>query len=823
MSPQELLNTNGITLQSYAPGRYYTTCPQCSQNRTKTGHKNFKCLGVTITDDGRVMWGCNHCQWSGPEKGTGERRSAEDLISYIYRGRDGVVSFRKVRNRPGKQPRFWLERSDGKGGWVKGATREITWIIYRKDEVDKAIRAGGTIAVVEGEKDADNLWHLGIAATCNAHGASEPGKKSKWTDLHSQQLAGADIIVFNDNDAPGYAHADTVCKLSLGVAKRVRRLDLKDHWSGISEGGDISDWLAIDGHTPERLRELIKTAPDVAAPAPGPEPPIDVDAELERLAKLSMFEYERGRTAAAEKLKLRAAILDKLVFAKRAELGLGEQDDGKQGHPLKYDEPEPWPEPVDGAQLLDEIAAAVLRFMILPKLGDIIAALWVVHTYLLDLQLMSPRLQISAPDSECGKSTLLDVMHALVRRAQWAVNLTPAVTFRLVDRFQPTILLDEADATLPTYEDLRSILDSGHHPRGEVPRLVGDEYEPRGFRTYGAVAFALIGRLGGKLRTLDSRSVVIRLERKRANQIVESFDATRSPAELLPLKRRVIRWVHDHRQAIADARVETTLSNRRADNWRILLQIAEVAGGDWPKHALAAAMAPGELAQSQLEELLSDVRRIFAANEADTVVTDKGDKFINSTRLAEALAAIDGHSWAEYDRSGKPLTANKLARLLKRVEIIPRPNSDASARGYHFGYFAEALATYLPAAPGVSKCQAVRNADGAGTSRDSKVSETPPSSDTLKAPPYADEIETSDDLTLWKGGNGQMRAGPLDAQVIPEIKEWAIALVRRHWDVPDRDALLDQALRERLFNKYDVFPGDLEAAVALVMDAVFRT
>jgi hypothetical protein len=43
-----------------------------------------------------------------------------------------------------------------------------------------------------------------------------------------------------------------------------------------------------------------------------------------------------------------------------------------------------------------------------------------------------------------------------------------------------------------------------------------------------------------------------------------------------------------------------------------------------------------------------------------------------------------------------------------------------------------------------------------------------------------------------------MRTDRLDAQAIPEIKEWAIAFVRRHWDAPDRDALLGQALRERL-------------------------
>ena len=189
------------------------------------------------------------------------------------------------------------------------------------------------------------------------------------------------------------------------------------------------------------------------------------------------------------------------------------------------------------------------------------------------------------------------------------------------------------------------MLDFGHHPRGEVPRLVGEELEPRAFKTYGAFAFALIGRLTGKLKTLDSRSILIRLERKRADQIVEDFNANTSSAELAPLKRRIVRFVEDNRGAIAAARVRSSLSNRRADNWRILLQIAAVAGGDWPERARKAAAAPGELVQSQLEELLSDIATVFATS--GDVLIDKDDKFISSTRLAEALAAIDGNSWAE--------------------------------------------------------------------------------------------------------------------------------------------------------------------------------
>ncbi len=203
VTAEELLKAHNIHLPDTSPGRQYATCPQCSATR---GKKNDKCLGVTIDAEG-VCWGCNHCGWSGPPKGSGGKH---ELQAYVYRDADGVALFRKVRNLPGREPRFWLERADGRGGWLKGTKGVDTRIIYRLDEVKKAITEGRIIACAEGEKDADNLWATGIAATCNAHGASEPAKRAKWTPAHSEQLVNADLVVFNDNDAAGYEHADAM-------------------------------------------------------------------------------------------------------------------------------------------------------------------------------------------------------------------------------------------------------------------------------------------------------------------------------------------------------------------------------------------------------------------------------------------------------------------------------------------------------------------------------------------------------------------------------------------------------------------------------------
>jgi hypothetical protein len=233
-SPAELLAANGIALESTAPGRYYTMCPQCSHTRSEA-HQKAKCLGVTIEGDS-ARWGCNHCGWTGP---AGRGNPKPELPSHRYA--DGKL--RKVCNPPGSKNRFRWEHWDGQR-WQNGIGGVKTGdLLYRIDEARKAIEAGREVCCVEGEKDADSLWRLNIPATCNAHGASDviknPKAKPKWTTAHSAQLKDASIVVFNDNDAPGYAHADATCKLSLGVAKRVRRLDLKPHWPEIGKGQDL--------------------------------------------------------------------------------------------------------------------------------------------------------------------------------------------------------------------------------------------------------------------------------------------------------------------------------------------------------------------------------------------------------------------------------------------------------------------------------------------------------------------------------------------------------------------------------------------------------
>jgi RecA-family ATPase len=196
-------------------------------------------LGVTITADNNLYFGCNHCHITGPMVGV-----HDELPHYDY-----GVEQRKIR----VNGKFGWEHRNGEGSWENGSGGSINKL-YR---IDEAVEAGGTVLVCEGEKDVDNLWVLGFAAVCHPHGAGN------WTTEHSAQLKGLSLVVLNDNDEVGYKYAAAAVKHSLGVARSVRRLDLKDYWPAISEGEDISDWLEKGGGSEDWLERIIAELPEI--------------------------------------------------------------------------------------------------------------------------------------------------------------------------------------------------------------------------------------------------------------------------------------------------------------------------------------------------------------------------------------------------------------------------------------------------------------------------------------------------------------------------------------------------------------------------------
>ena len=177
---------------------------------------------------------------------------------------------------------------------------------------------------------------------------------------------------------------------------------------------------------------------------------------------------------------------------------------------------------VNNPKVSDDIKNILNWHMVFPDHVAEACTLWVLHTHAIDAARISPLLAITSPEKRCGKTTLECLLSKLTHRPLPAANISPAALFRAVEKWQPTLLIDEADTFLRGNDELRGIINSGHtRDTAFVIRTVGDDHEPARFSTWGPKAIALIGTLPP---TLHDRSIVIRLRRKKPDEKVQRLE-----------------------------------------------------------------------------------------------------------------------------------------------------------------------------------------------------------------------------------------------------------------------------------------------------------
>jgi putative DNA primase/helicase len=406
---------------------------------------------------------------------------------------------------------------------------------------------------------------------------------------------------------------------------------------------------------------------------------------LQRLAALSVLEYERVRDSEAKKLKCRTAILDKLVDGKRQNNG-----DALQGRGVNLPDVELWPEPVNGAEVLAQTADTFRQYIALTDGAADVLALWCAHTHGFNAFICSPRLNISSPEKCCGKTTLRDVVAEFVPRSVLTENLSVAVLFRLVEAHTPTILADEYDSWINDKEELRGLLNAGHRRGASVLRCEGDGNEVRAFAAYAPAVLCGIGALPG---TLQDRSIIVKLERAKPTELHTRFDPRHTEREQ-ELCRKLARWVADNVAQLeaADPFLPDGVFNRLADNWRPLFAIAEIAGSDWPQRCATAfaklTSRDDAEAQGIGAVLLTDIRQVLAEN---------GVERIFSRVLVGSLSEMKERPWPEAQR-GKPITERWVARQLARFGIHSKTLriGEDRAKGYETADFTETFERYIP-------------------------------------------------------------------------------------------------------------------------------
>jgi len=342
--------------------------------------------------------------------------------------------------------------------------------------------------------------------------------------------------------------------------------------------------------------------------------------------------------------------------------------------------------------VLDEITETVKRHIVCDKDVARPVALWTIFTWLVDRVQVAPMVIITAPEKRCGKSQLLTLIGKLCSRPLSASNISAAAIFRVIDAYHPTLLMDEADASMKEDEEKGGIVNSGHmRDNAFVIRIVGEEHEPKQFSTWGAKALSGIGKLSD---TWMDRSLILELRRKLPDESIVRLRHA-DPEHFERLKAKIARFAQDSGAAIESARPELpeSLNDRAQDNWEPLLAIADHAGGDWPEKARKTAMrlSGSTDAQSLSTELLADIRDIFEEKF-------HGQKVVSTAALLEALTEDEEKPWHTFNR-GSAMSPRQLAKRLEDYSIKPdthRVSKHKTSRGYLRQDFDEVFARYLP-------------------------------------------------------------------------------------------------------------------------------
>jgi Protein of unknown function (DUF3631) len=629
-----------------------------------------------------------------PEPGFTHIPYGQPTRTWAYHDADGRLLFHVARfDPPGERkqiiPRCW-------GTW-RG---EVGWYwrhpaqprpLYRLDQL--ADRPADHVLVVEGEKTADAAAELlpEYVVTTWPGGSSATGM-ADWS-----VLKGRPVTIWPDADGPGQKAAEQIGDTLLEIATEIRIVDLPadlpESWdlaNPAPEGLKIQALLAQAKPHVDRVEKLVKEAEDDPG-APFEAAAIDFLAALQDRDKAA---YERAR-ARLKKAHVRVAALDQELERRKPEAPT-DGDAPSKGKALDLPESEPWPESVDGAELIGDLLDQIQHYVILSDHAALTSALWTLHTHAHEAAFHSPRLTLTSPTMRCGKSTLLRTISRLVLRPLPASNITPSAMFRVIEATKPTLLIDEADSFARENEELRGIVNSSHCCLDAyVIRNVSTEndYEPRRFSTWAPMAIASIGKVA---TTIADRSIMIPMERKAPGQKVARMRADRDSGFGV-LASKAARWTADHLDALrsADPDVPQALNDRQADNWAPLLAIADLGGGEWPARARAAALALSEIdedADTIGIQLLGDIKAVFDGLGVESLWTED---------LLRHLHAMSEQPWGEYGRQRKPITPRQLAVLLKPFGIVARQTrqGEKNKNGYMTTQFTEAWIRYLSSTP----------------------------------------------------------------------------------------------------------------------------
>ncbi|BAK36063.1 hypothetical protein MLP_30490 [Microlunatus phosphovorus NM-1] len=341
--------------------------------------------------------------------------------------------------------------------------------------------------------------------------------------------------------------------------------------------------------------------------------------------------------------------------------------------------------------ILDEVREHLGRYICTVSDDDLdLLALWAAHTHALNSFFTTPRLQIDSPVPGSGKTTCLEHLQRLCHKpVQAAVLSSAALLARMLDRGIRTVLIDEADRSLnPDREgtnDLLAVLNSGYKRGATRPVLVpgkGGEWVEKEMPTFAPVALA-----GNSPRLPeDTQSRILRvLLLPDVHGRAEESDWEMIEADAEQLGVRLAEWMTSAADDIRTVRppLPEGVTGRFREKWTPLRRVAEIAGGRWP--TTVDKMAVADVAQFLADKedgMVREAPHVLLLRHV-MEVWPSGESFVPTPVLIDALARAHPDVWGDFSPFDKPLTMQRLGRMLTKYKInSSREPGGERRRGY---------------------------------------------------------------------------------------------------------------------------------------------
>jgi Protein of unknown function (DUF3631) len=434
------------------------------------------------------------------------------------------------------------------------------------------------------------------------------------------------------------------------------------------------------------------------------------------------------------------------------------------------------------AVALRDVERFLTRFLVLPPKATLPVALWSIATFLFESFDAFPYLAISSPLPECGKTRLLEVLELIVSYPRRASNISEAALFRAIEKFKPTLMIDEAETLREKSEKasaLRQLINAGNRSGSVATRVIGQgaNLDVKDFSVYCPKVVCGIGSFPA---TIASRSISIGMQRRnKKRDPIERFLVRRVAPEGKALSDRMRDFAVGQRQDIELAYQKMALDflgDRDADSWAPLFALLAVADPTrLPELEECAGVLAGAKSADLVDEslklrLLSDIRDVWPDSEPH----------IFSKTLVKRLHSIEDGPWAETS-----LNERKLSWMLRDFHVrqdgdkgIVRIGNEV-AKGYSRDDFDRASSPYLEKEP----LQASHPNVYAGSSHFSDALQNPAvtSAESAKSPMFMRPVT---DVTVKKPPRGDGGAGPaprpVECPTCGQILESHLALSKHY-------------------------------------------